>query len=277
MSTPTTHLQTDELLPDGTNHFAPAERDWLLDTMMPDFLQLDGNWLQKQKPKQGKKRGTPGHHKLESAPVEAFYVSDHYQPDAREIDDQNKMLELLLSQSRDSWSVLKSDEAKDYRVDVAKHVDNVLRSISQLTGVEMVAYGVWVDKDKMMMFNIGTTRVWMFLDTNESNTNCEALMYHVASCIGAILGLDPEDPVATVYGAPDRNFSPRSPMIDLPMLQLARQFDVFFNSKWRWQGGQHDVPYNLLQEDSKSKTYALTNQAQYPPSILAFHNLFQMK
>ncbi|KAG8677911.1 hypothetical protein FRC08_018223 [Ceratobasidium sp. 394] len=101
-------------------------------------------------------------------------------------------------------------------------------------------------------------------------------MMWAVRAIGPHLNVNMENVASCVRGDPCRDFKPIFPQRVLPEPQLARQLDLWFNATWKYYGGQGDMPYNLLEEDTKSKTFALTDPRRYPRSCSTIQSPYVM-
>ncbi|KAG8789227.1 hypothetical protein FRC12_013720 [Ceratobasidium sp. 428] len=220
------------------------------------------SWLQKRKPDwaKGKVCRDAGGRSV-SAP-KIFYLSDHYRPDEEETKLEEETLRTLLRLLNGSWSSLDAEELKELREEIPTHMANILRTMSRIMGVEIVAYGAWEADKKLNVFD---PRAKTFLADELSAWTRDELLNHLVASLGPNFSVDPEDVESTVHGNADRDFHPLLPTCPLPQLRLARQLDLWYNAKWRHQGGKHHVPYDLLQEDSENGVYALTSRERYPP------------
>ncbi|QRV88408.1 hypothetical protein RhiJN_16426 [Ceratobasidium sp. AG-Ba] len=190
-------------------------------------------FLQKAKPNDAKRAPTASRMNPKAA-ADANYLSAHYEPDKYEVEDAIASLRLLLERCSDNWSALAAEDVRELRNDMPRHLDNILNTVARIANIEIVAYGC---------LYIPLARVWPHL------------------------GIHCNHPASVVYGDPLRGFLPVLPDRNVPEQQLPGQLDLYFAAHWRAAGGSGRPPYDLLQEDSMSGRYALTDENRYPEDI----------
>ncbi|KAG8703285.1 hypothetical protein FRC08_002964 [Ceratobasidium sp. 394] len=221
-------------------------------------------WLQKQKPEEEKTSASAARVQAKATP-KAEYLSPHYKPDPEELKLEAQSLQIILGLLQDPWSARAADEVTAFREHLPSHVDNILRALSRIGNVELVTYGVWVEKENVINMEVATHRSRHFVLEPASSVIREAFSTYALASIGPHLDIDDAYPASTVVGNPNRDYLPVFPLGDIPDVCLLRQLDIWFNAMWRAAGGKHDVPYAILESDSLGRFYSLTDERRYPP------------
>ncbi|QRV89282.1 hypothetical protein RhiJN_17300 [Ceratobasidium sp. AG-Ba] len=219
-------------------------------------------FLQKAKPNAAKRAPTASRTHLKTT-NDANYLSAHYEPDKSEVEDAIASLRVLLERCSDNWSALAAEDVRELRNDMPQHLENVLNTVARIANMEIVAYGVGLDGD--LVKSVSSYRSLEFLRTEKSVDHGERFVHFSLGSIGKPhLGIHCNHPASVVYGDPLRGFLPILPDRNVPELQLSGQLDLYFTAHWRAAGGSGRPPYDLLQEDSISGRYALTDENRYP-------------
>ncbi|KAG8685882.1 hypothetical protein FRC08_012863 [Ceratobasidium sp. 394] len=114
------------------------------------------------------------------------------------------------------------------------------------------------------------------MDTEPAFNVQELFPLHLARIVGSQLEAKVDAAADTVYLDPERQYLPKFPTRKLPLLQTMRLMDLYFDLLWGWFRGRYKIPYALLECDSTSGTYALTDHRRYPAGIVTFRSPFQM-
>ncbi|KAG9123079.1 hypothetical protein FRC07_000261, partial [Ceratobasidium sp. 392] len=164
----------------------------------------------------------------------------------------------------------------DWNVLPRKHLDHVIRAVSRATEAEMVLHGVWEDGGVMNSMEVASQQAQEFLSDDTSMYARQGFTMHVCRVNGPHLCTDTSNPAPTVYGDPAKDYLPIFPIVSFSELQTMRLLDLWFRFLWRWLSGQGNLPYALMKEDSKSKTFVLTDPERYPNGVKVFKHPFEM-
>ncbi|KAG8716633.1 hypothetical protein FRC09_015466 [Ceratobasidium sp. 395] len=233
-------------------------------------------WLQKEKQNRANKTGDKGkqpattrrakrgkQREAESPPL------DVYGPNPDELLKEEKSFLYLMEQSRKPWSAIDPEELVSRKKRLADDMRNVVRAVSRATGAEMVLYGVWQKpgEKKLLSTEISSWRARYFLSLLPSINLRQTFTSHIAQLCGPHLATDIDDPAATIYDDPSRNYMPMWPNQTFSELHTQRLLELYMQLFWLWTGGLHDVPYRLMMEDAVSGTYAMAELRRYPPDV----------
>ncbi|QRV89281.1 ubiquitin specific protease 25 [Ceratobasidium sp. AG-Ba] len=234
------------------------------------------NWLASNAPK-GKRVNRISEFYRPAAPPEGvLYPSDHYRPSERDLVEEQRSIRHLLNHSHKVWSSMDGALFDVQRHGLISHIDNIVRAIARCFAVELVGIGLYEQHQKIVCFDVSTPRTKPFVESQAFLDAQDAYIGWATRTIGPHLVTSIGEVASSVYGDPNRDYRPVFPKRQMPEPQLRRQLDIWMNAYWRYSGGQGDVPYDLLEQDSRTGQFALTDSRRYPVGVGYIQSPFKM-
>ncbi|QRV88409.1 hypothetical protein RhiJN_16427 [Ceratobasidium sp. AG-Ba] len=225
------------------------------------------NWLANNAPKGKRVNRISELYRPAAPPKDAFYPSDHYRPSERDIMEEQRSICHLLNHSHKVWSSMDGALFDVQRHGLISHIDNIVRAIARCFAIELVGIG---------LLSVSTPRTKLFVESQAFMDAQDAYIGWATLTIGPHLVTSMGEVALSVYGDPNRDYRPVFPKRQMPEPQLRRQLDIWMNAYWRYSGGQGDVPYDLLEQDSRTGRFALTDSRRYPVGIVYMQSPFKM-
>ncbi|QRV99163.1 hypothetical protein RhiJN_27182 [Ceratobasidium sp. AG-Ba] len=197
-----------------------------------------------------------------SAPA-VHYPNIVYETAPNTLEDWQASLLYIGQQAQHSWAAVDPETLANRRELMAIHIHNVMNAINHTFGVESVMWGAYGSEGEIKGFELASDRARHFRGMQPALNLRDSFSRHLINILGPSLSSDLHSASPSIIAHPE-TLEPVFPSDELELLPTMRLLDLFFQTSWSYCGGHGSVPYALLEQDSRSQTYALTMLELYP-------------
>ncbi|QRV96933.1 hypothetical protein RhiJN_24952 [Ceratobasidium sp. AG-Ba] len=227
-------------------------------------------WLQKWKPHEAKKSKRPNNttNIIERSIVpdctdDPSYPHEIYETHPHDLQEEHNSLRYLEQRIAHSWSSVDALTLEARRKQMPHHLNNLIRAVSRTFGLEIAMWGVYGQNGGIEGLEITSPNSRLFLGTEPIYYIRDTYAHHLVNIMGPSLNMD-DSPAGPNITADPKTLKPVFPEVELADLQVMRLLHQYFQASWSYYGGLDQVPYEILKQDSRSQTFALTDLKRYP-------------
>ncbi|QRV87018.1 ubiquitin specific protease 25 [Ceratobasidium sp. AG-Ba] len=181
----------------------------------------------------------------------------------------------LGQQAQHSWAAVDPETLSSRWDHMAIHIHNIMNAISHTFGTETVMWGAYGSEGEIRGFELASDRAKHFRGMQPALDMRNSFSRFLINIMGPSLSTDLHSASPSIIAHPE-TLEQVFPPDELELLPTMRLLDLFLQTSWSYCGGHGSIPYALLEQDSKSQTYALTKLELYPKGETVIRDPFFM-
>ncbi|KDN33576.1 hypothetical protein RSAG8_13332, partial [Rhizoctonia solani AG-8 WAC10335] len=193
-----------------------------------------------------------------------------YQVDEYTRSNWNTVIRNLKSFIGRSWLDCEPEEVEWRQTTLIDDMRWLSQMIAYATGCELYVTGTMMSGGQPHAFHTTSPRSLHFADSETGIRTRKDFATHVLTYIHAYrnaLCVSPQCPGAVVSPNLSRQNHPLFPVYDFTQVEKQRALHEYFSFKLQWQGGESEVPYDLIEEDGSSGRWEIVRQEVLPDTV----------